>query len=134
MKILKTLKLATVIAFLKLTSLATVFAEQPNLDKLTPRPGSTTDYADLSTIKKLPSVGLESAVANVIKTILGWSMILTLIALVVTGIFYLTSRGEDEGTTKAKNMLKNLLIGMLAIAAAYGIVSGIAQFDFFKAA
>lgn len=133
MKHIKTLKLVAVIAFLKLTSI-TAFANQSILDKLTPRPGSTNQYGDLSTIKNLPSVIMESAIASVIKTVLGWSMILTLAALVVTGIFYLTSRGEEDGTSKAKKMLMYLLIGMLAIASAYAIVSGVAKFDFFKAA
>lgn len=131
----KTLKLAATITFLKLTSLTTAFAAgQPDLNKLTPRPGSTSTYKDLSTIKNLPTITMESGISNIIKTVLAWSMILTLIALIVTGIFYLTSQGEESGTTKAKNMLKYLLIGILAIASAYGIVSGVASFDFFKAA
>ncbi len=130
----KTLKLAAIVAFLKLSSIATAIASQPTLDSLTPRPGSTTDYSDLSTIKKLPSVTIEAAIADVIKTILGWSMILSLAALVFIGVYFLKSRGEDEDTSKAKNMLKYLLIGILVIASAYGIVSGIAQIDFFKAA
>lgn len=130
---IKTLKLATVIAFLKLASL-TAFADQSTLDKLTPRPGSVNQYQDLGTIKNLPSVTLEAGIADVIKTVLGWSMIFAVAALVVTGIFYLTSRGEEEGTSKAKKMLMYLFIGMLAIASAYAVVSGIAKFDFFKAA
>ncbi len=134
MKHIKTLKLAAVIAFLNLTNLATAFADQPNLDTLTPRPGDATKYSDLNPIKKLPNVTLEAGIADVIKTILGWSMILTLAALIFTGIFYLKSRGEDDDTTKAKNMLKNLLIGMLVIASAYAIVAGIAKINFFKAA
>ncbi|MFA6306027.1 MAG: hypothetical protein WC651_04900 [Candidatus Gracilibacteria bacterium] len=135
MKHIKTLKLAAVTAFLKITSLTAAFADQPNLDKLTPRPGQTetNDYKELDAIKDLPSLTMESAISNIIKTVLGWSMILTLVALVVTGIFYLKSQGEDEDTSKAKKMIMYLLIGVMVIAASYGIVSGIAKINFFEA-
>ena len=120
-------------AFLKLTSISTAIASQPILNDLIPRPGNEGEYSDLAPIKNLPSVTTESAIANIITTILGWSMILGLIALVVTGIFYLTSNGEEENTTKAKKMLMYLLIGMVVIASAYGIVSGVAKINFFEA-
>lgn len=133
MKHFNTLKLAATVAFLNLSNIATAIASQPNLDDLTPRPGDATKYSDLSTIKKLPSITLETAIADVIKTILQLSMALALIALLFIGIYFLKSRGEEEDTSKAKKMLQYLLIGMLVIASAYGIVSGIAQIDFFKA-
>lgn len=133
MKHFKTLKLAATVAFLKLSSIATAVASQPTLDALTPRPGDTTKYSDLSTIKKLPNITLETGIADIIKTILQLSMALALVALLFIGIYFLKSRGEDEDTSKAKKMLQYLLIGMLVIASAYGIVSGIAQIDFFKA-
>jgi len=134
MKHIKTLKLAAVITFLKLSGIATAIASQPSLDALTPRPGDTTKYSDLSTIKKLPNITIETGIADIIKTILQLSMALALIALLFVGIYFLKSRGEDEDTGKAKKMLQYLLIGMLVIASAYGIVSGISQFNFFKAA
>jgi hypothetical protein len=111
------------------------------LDILTPRPGGETEIPgvgetpeELKAIKKLPSIGIETAFKTAIKTILSAAMLLTIIAIVVTGIYYITSRGKEEEITKAKSIIVYLIIGLLIMAAAYGIVAGVAQFKFFKAA
>ena len=117
---------AASVAFgLNLTALA---ADDPNklspasVDLIFPRTG--VDDA----VTKLPKVNMQTMVTTVIKNILSFSFIITLLALVVTGVFYLISEGNDEGTAKAKKMLLYLLIGMAIIGASYGIVSGITRF------
>lgn len=107
------------------------------IDALMSRPGETSagqKYKDTKAVANLPSVTIENIFTTVIKSVLGWSMILTIIAIVVAAVFYLTSQGKEENTTKAKGILINLLIGLAIMAAAYGIVTGIAQFNFFTAA
>ncbi len=89
------------------------------------------EYEELGYVENLPDITAEQAIASVIKTILGVSMLITLVAIAAVGFYYLTSQGEEEGLTKAKDILLYLIIGMAIIAAAYGIVAGISQFNFF---
>jgi hypothetical protein len=79
-------------------------------------------------INTLPKVSMQSAVTTIIKNILSFSFVITILALVVTGIYYLISEGNDEETGKAKKILLYLVIGMAIIGASYGIVSGITRF------
>lgn len=106
------------------------------IDALTSRPGQKDkikeDYPETTAVANLPNVTLESAMSEVILLILRISMLLTIIAIVVAAIYYIISRGKEEDITKAKDIILYLVIGMAIMAAAYGIVAGIAQFDFFK--
>lgn len=108
----------------------------PTIDALTSRPGQKDkikeNYPETTAVANLPNVTLESAMSEVILLILRVSMLLTIIAIVVAAIYYIISRGKEEDITKAKDIILYLVIGIAIMAAAYGIVSGIAQFDFFK--
>jgi len=108
---------------------------------LLPRPGEsgtessvviTNKYKELDAVGNLPEIGIEGAMTTVIKTILGWAMIITVVALVIMGIYYLISMGNEEDISKAKDIILYLIIGMAIMAAAYGVVAGISQFDFFN--
>ena len=110
-------------------------------DDLLPRPGekgsssysvkNTEKYEELGEVANLPEVTDTALMTTVIKTILGWAMLLTIAGIIVASIYYLTSRGKEEDVTKAKDIIIYLVVGMAIMAAAYGIVSGIAQFEFF---
>lgn len=133
------------IMLLPLTYASPIEDINKQMNLLLPRPGEAsteTDFGDNSTPKKyeelkavgaLPSVTINSAMTTIIKTILGWAMIITLVAIVVTGIFYLISMGKEEDISKAKDIIIYLIIGMAIMAASYGIVSGISEFNFFNA-
>ncbi|MFA6992343.1 MAG: hypothetical protein WC269_03640 [Candidatus Gracilibacteria bacterium] len=79
-------------------------------------------------ITNLPEVDIPSAVTTIIKNILNITFLLTLIALIVAGIYYLISEGNEEETGKAKKIILYIVIGMAIIGASYGIVSGISRF------
>lgn len=81
----------------------------------------------------LPSLSIPQLMASVIRTLLGWSMILTIIAIVVTGIYFLTAQGKDEQISKAKDLILYLLIGLVIMASAYGLIVGLSQFNFLEA-
>jgi len=104
------------------------------LDVLLPLPGEESENGpeELEVVANLPNVSLEEAIANTITTILGATMILTLIAIIAAGAYFLTAEGDEEKVTKAKRIIIYLVIGMSIMAAAYGIVAGIAQFEFFE--
>ena len=107
------------------------------IDALTSRPASTDTnikehYKETIAVANLPNIELESAMSEIILLILRVTMLLTIIAIVVAAIYYIISRGKEEDITKAKDIILYLVIGIAIMAAAYGIVAGIAQFDFFK--
>lgn len=97
-------------------------------DALTQRPSKNPDA---KAVNALPDVSLEGGMTLAIKAMLRSAMYLTIIAIVVAAIYYIISRGKDEDMTKAKDIILYLVIGMAIIAAAYGIVSGVAQFNVF---
>ncbi len=97
---------------------------------LTQRP--TTTNTDAKQLAKLPDVSLEGGMTLAIKAILRSAMLLTIIAIVVAAIYYIISRGKDEDVTKAKDIILYLVIGMVIIAAAYGVVAGVTQFNVFS--
>ncbi|MFC1615851.1 hypothetical protein ACFL21_01810 [Patescibacteria group bacterium] len=141
---MKIKKLAIIALGIFLLSSSITFAKTVDIDSesLLPRPGESTgdeesgkleiEYPELGVVGNLPEVTAEGAVTAVIKTILGWTMLLALVAIVVAGIYYLKSEGEEEEIAKAKRILVYLIVGMLVMAASYGIVSGVAKFDFFE--
>lgn len=107
-----------------------------NISDLIFRPGEksasdVSEYPETGYVADLPEVSIEAAITSTVKTILGWAMIISIIALVVSAIFYIQSRGKEEDVTKAKDIMLYLIIGMAIMAAAYGIVIGLSQFEFF---
>ncbi len=89
---------------------------------------------ELDAVNSLPDVSSEQILATAVKKILAVSMLLTIIATVVAGLYYLISRGQEEDLTKSKNIILYLVIGIAIMAAAYGVISGVAQFKFFDEA
>lgn len=104
--------------------------------ELVPRPGEgkteTNNNKEIVLVGKLPEVTLESAFTSIIKTILTWTTIFIITALVAAGVYYLRSRGQEEDITKAKTIIIYIIIGVAIMAAAYGVITGISQFNFFK--
>jgi hypothetical protein len=98
-----------------------------------PEPGDKKTNQYENAARALPNIegGTDQAFAIIINTILEWAMFLTLIALVVAGIFFLIALGDDDEIKKAKDIFQNLLIGLAIMSAAYGFVTGISQFNFF---
>ncbi len=131
------IKLILVLSTMLLSS-SLLYAENtaPNIDKLIPKESPLTDQGfgtkELEAIKSLPNRSAEQIIGTAVLTILEWTFILTVIAIVVAAIYYLISRGNEEDVTKAKNIILYLVIGMAIIAASYGIIAGITQLNFFE--
>ncbi len=127
----KIIKVLTVLA-LTLAEKVTAFAV--TVDEILPLAGrdpqNAKDYPETAAVSNLPQVTDSQLITTIIKTILGAASLLTIIAIVVAGIYFLIARGEEEKATKAKGILTYLIIGMVIIAAAYAVISGVAQFDF----
>ena len=83
-------------------------------------------------IATLPDITIQEGISTAIKAILRAAMLLTIAAISVSAMYYLTSRGKEEDITKAKDIILYLIIGMAVMAAAYGIVAGITKFNVFE--
>ena len=75
----------TIITLLMLAPLTYAGSIDEQVDNLLPRPGEgvsakDAEYAELSAVGDLPKVTIESAMTSIIKTILQWAMVITLIA------------------------------------------------------
>ena len=127
------IKLALIISLI--SSNITVFAV--NIKDLLPRPGqldpdTAKKFTETVEVANLPEISETDLITSIIKTILGAGTILTVIAVVIAGLYYLLAKGEEEQITKAKDILVYLVIGMVVMASAYGIISGLAQIELLK--
>lgn len=103
------------------------------IDALLPQPDKESPRAEeTKNLSELPNVSEQQVIATIIKNLIGFSMSIAVIGLVIAGIYYLISNGNDEETAKAKNVILYLIIGIAIMAAAYGVIAGITQFKFFQ--
>ena len=56
-----------------------------------------------------------------INTALGLTGIILLVIIIYAGFLWMTAQGNEEQVTKAKNILKNAVIGMVLVFASYAI-------------
>ena len=106
----------------------------------TTKEGDTTTGGELdeslkekiSHYQNLPDVKLESVFTTVIKTVLFLAGSLLTVGLIVVGIMYLVSAGNEEAQTKAKKILTYLGLGIIVISVSYALVAGIMQINLFK--
>ena len=67
------------------------------------------------------SADLGTSIATVIKTILALVGTIFLILTIYAGIMWMTAQGEDEKVTKALNMIRSAIIGLVIVMSAYAI-------------
>ena len=65
--------------------------------------------------------------ADITYSIINWSLtflgLITVIMIIVAGFMWIFAAGSEEKITKAKNLLKGAIIGLLIVLASYGIAS-----------
>ena len=67
--------------------------------------------------------GLTKIIGNIINVALGFLGIVLLAYLLYAGFLWMTAGGETEKVGKAKDMIKNAIIGLIIIVAAFAISS-----------
>lgn len=70
----------------------------------------------------LTALDIRVVIANIIRAVLGLIGIILVILIMYGGYLYMTAGGNDEQIGKAKAILKNAVIGLAIILAAYSIV------------
>jgi type IV secretory pathway VirB2 component (pilin) len=66
---------------------------------------------------------LQTKVGQIIGTVLGLVGTIFLILIIYAGITWMTSQGNEQQVTKAKNLLISAIIGIIIVFAAYAITS-----------
>ena len=71
---------------------------------------------------------LPVAIGRIIQSLLGFVGVILLVVVVYAGFLWITAGGNDEQVKKAKTWIKNAVIGMFLIFAAFIITSFIVTF------
>ena len=87
---------------------------------------------ELTSYKNLPNKSLLEITASLIRTMLYLVSSLTVIALIVVGILYLTGSLSEDNVTKAKKIFGYIGIAIIIISGSYGIITGILKINFFE--
>ncbi|MCD4704719.1 Ig-like domain-containing protein [bacterium] len=74
-------------------------------------------------IEGLGELSLEEMIVNIIQISLGFLGLIALIIILYGGFIWMTSGGNEEKITKAKDILKSGIIGLVIILASYIIAS-----------
>lgn len=79
--------------------------------------------SDLPSALSGTSGDLKEVVRSIINTILGLLGFIVVIFIIYAGILYVTDGGSGENLDKAKNIIKNSIIGIVIILASFAIVN-----------
>jgi len=77
----------------------------------------TADYAGLPTSDASPI----SVVSQIVNILLGFLGLLFIVLILYGGFMWMTSSGNEEKITKAKNIIGNSVIGLLIVLASFTI-------------
>lgn len=103
--------------------------QTPELFKVETGIGGEKALENLQGLQKTTDVGenYPKFYAAATKILLGAASVLVVVGFFSAGVVYLSAQGNEETIKKAKSILLYTLLGILIIAAAYGITYGIAQ-------
>jgi len=66
---------------------------------------------------------LPEAIGSIIQILLGFLGVIAVVLIIFAGFLWLTAGGDDTKITKAKNYIKNAVIGIVIILSSYIITS-----------
>ena len=117
----KTLSLLSIILFGILFS--TILLPAPAFAE-TPTPQSTNYGLDPTATAATFDTGktdIKVIIGNIIKAILSFVGVILILLLIIGGLMWMTSAGEEEKVKKAKSLITNAVIGVLIVVLAYTI-------------
>ncbi len=87
-------------------------------------PALATDYGlSYGTYLGFGTQDLRVTIMNIVRIFLGFLGIIALLLVIYAGWLWMSSAGNEEKITQAKNILRNTLIGLAIIMSAFAIVS-----------
>lgn len=123
--ILKKIRTWTVVAITTATMFATIGVTTVLAQPATLR-GDVTgqlDSAGTNIYGANSSKSLPLIVSNIIRGLLGLLGVIAVILIIYAGILWMTAQGEEDKVEKAKDILKQAVIGLIIIFLAYGITT-----------
>ena len=99
--------------FLGMSFLAEVASAQTTVSATNATKGWTTGLTNAQTNSGLPSGTLDAVIVNLMKWLLLILGAIAIIGFVISGIFYLTSAGEDDRIEKAKKGMTYSVVGVI---------------------
>jgi hypothetical protein len=85
---------------------------------------------ELVNVANLPGGDVPAVLTVIADILLGVTGSITMVALIYTGLLYVTAHGDDAQLEKAKNILKYIIAGLVIIAASYAIILGVSSLSF----
>lgn len=76
-----------------------------------------------STPTNLPTTNIDSVISKIFNIIVTVGEIAFIIMLLVGGVMFITSGGDEAGGTKAKKMILNAVIGIVVLLSAWAIAT-----------
>jgi hypothetical protein len=70
---------------------------------------------------KNPVKNADSALANILTTVYTWAGIIAILVIIIAGIMYSVSQGEQAKITRAKDMIVGAVVGLVVIIMAFVI-------------
>jgi preprotein translocase subunit SecG len=107
--------------FLTLFSLPAL-AENYGLDE-TVKVGKLNKALMVTDVNRDPTNFFSAKVGNILSIVLSFLGVLFLILIIVGGIKWMTSAGNQDKVKKAKDMIFSAIIGLVIIFAAYAVVA-----------
>jgi amino acid transporter len=74
-----------------------------------------------------PTISAENVVASIINMVLSLLAVLFVVLIIVSGYQWMTAGGNEEQVKKAQSRIKNAIIGLIIIVAAYAITAFVFQ-------
>ncbi len=80
---------------------------------------------DIKTVQQNAGVGTQTSlpaiIGNIINVLLGFLGIVFLVLLIYAGFLWMTAQGEKGNVEKAQNIIRQSIIGLVVIVAAFAI-------------
>lgn len=82
---------------------------------------ATTNFKSTGGQTGVSRENIESVVGGIIRGALTAVGSIFLILMIYGGLLWMTARGEEEQVTKARDLIKAAIIGLVVVVAAYGL-------------
>ena len=83
----------------------------------------TAQPAGYNTEEETGASALSEKIGKIIETILSFLGVIFLLLMIYGGYTWMTARGNEQEVEKAKSLIRNALIGLIIVLAAYAITA-----------
>ena len=122
---MKTITAIAISLFLALTAAPAANAQA--VDSATNKLNAIGGITGLGSVDVSSDAGLYEKIAAIINILLGFAGVIATILIIVAGTRWILSGGNEEEITKAKNIIKGAVIGILIVLGAYVVVNFVAE-------